>query len=61
MTYGVDKVAPGLRRYGFETKSVRRDGTPKYRYVLEHRKVLDVIARYGGTNPLQPTTGVTTG
>ena len=35
-----------LREYGFKTKSVRKDGTPKYRYVLPKGKLEDIVARY---------------
>jgi hypothetical protein len=40
-------VSATLRRYGFETKSVRKDGSPKYRYTVEYEKLADFCARYG--------------
>jgi hypothetical protein len=60
------QVSAVLRRYGFETKSIRKGGMPKHRYLLEAGKLDDLLGRFGGSpptipNPLQPTTQVTTG
>ncbi len=54
-----------LRRYDFETKSMRKGGMPKNRYALEAEKLKDLLARFGGPpgsslNPLQSTTEITT-
>lgn len=50
------QLAGVLRRYGFETKSIRQGGgVPKYRYSLDHGKLEDLLARLGGveTEPAQ--------
>lgn len=39
-------VARVLRNFGFETKSVRKDGRPRYRYVLSRKILEEVVARY---------------
>jgi hypothetical protein len=43
-------VSGVLRRYGFETKSIRKDGgDPKYRYSLPLGDLAELLARYGST------------
>jgi hypothetical protein len=44
---GLD-VSSVLRRFGFETKSIRKDGEPKYRYSLPHSALEEITKRYGG-------------
>ena len=39
-------ISTALRLYGFESKSVRMDGAPKYRYVLESKELVDIVKRY---------------
>jgi hypothetical protein len=39
-------ISAMLRRYGFQTKSVRMNGDPKYRYVLDYQKLADIASRY---------------
>jgi len=59
--YGMSAI---LRRYGFEAKSIRKDGSPKYRYVLDAGRLANLLKRFGwakAAKPLQPTTGPTTG
>jgi len=36
-----------LRRFGFETKSIRKGGEAKYRYSLPHSALEEIINRYG--------------
>lgn len=36
-----------LRRYGFETKSIRKDGESKYRYSLSYKALDELLRRYG--------------
>jgi hypothetical protein len=44
---GEYSVAGVLRKFGFETKSMRIDGQPpRYRYVLSRNKLEDIVARY---------------
>lgn len=43
-------VSAVLRKYGFKTKSARKDGSePKYRYSLASSALVELLARYGGT------------
>jgi hypothetical protein len=43
-------VSAVLRRYGFETKSIRKDGgDPKYRYSLRFGDLAELLAHYGST------------
>jgi hypothetical protein len=53
------QVSGVLRRHGFETKSIRKGGAPKYRYSLEHGKLEDLLARLAGvkTEPEQQAPG----
>jgi hypothetical protein len=44
---GLD-VTSVLRRFGFETKSIRKGGEAKYRYSLPHSALEEIIKRYGG-------------
>ena len=46
---GLYEVSATLQKYGFQTKSVRKDGAPKYRYVLPHRELADLVSRYGSS------------
>lgn len=39
-------VSRTLRQYGFATKSVRKDGMPKHRYVLERAALEEIVARF---------------
>ncbi len=39
-------ISAMLRRYGFQTKSVRMNGDPKYRYVLDYQKLANITSRY---------------
>lgn len=39
-------VSQALRKHGFQTRSVRRDGTPKHRYVLPRAVLADLCNRY---------------
>lgn len=48
-------VSGTLRRYGFETKSVRKDGVPKYRYSLPHERLADISRRYACSGSAQGT------
>jgi len=41
-------ISQTLRKYGFQTKSIRKDGDPKYRYVLNYEALAGLVARYGG-------------
>ncbi|MCZ6769351.1 MAG: DUF3631 domain-containing protein [Acidobacteria bacterium] len=41
-------ISQTLRKYGFQTKSKRKDGVPKYRYVLNYEELADLVTRYGG-------------
>lgn len=40
-------VSPVLRRFGFETKSIRKGGEPKHRYSLPHSALEEITKRYG--------------
>ena len=40
-------ISPVLRRYGFETKSIRKDGEAKYRYSLSLSALDELLRRYG--------------
>jgi hypothetical protein len=41
-------VSAVLRKYGFETKSTRKDGSePKYRYSIPSSALVELLARYG--------------
>lgn len=40
-------IAVVLRRYGFETKSIRKDGGARYRYSLSLDALTEIMARYG--------------
>jgi uncharacterized protein DUF3631 len=46
-------VSSVLRRFGFETKSIRRGGEAKYRYSLPHRALEELLKRYG--SPEKPS------
>lgn len=46
-------VSSILRRYGFETKSIRKDGQAKYRYSLAHSALHELLRRYG--SPEKPS------
>lgn len=41
-------VSATLRRYGFETKSIRKGGEPKHRYSLPLSALDELLKRYGG-------------
>jgi len=41
-------ISQTLRKYGFQTKSIRKDGDPKYRYVLNYEELEGLVARYAG-------------
>jgi len=41
-------ISQTLRKYGFQTKSIRKDGDPKYRYVLNYEELAGLVARYAG-------------
>jgi hypothetical protein len=43
-----------LRRYGFETKSIRREGKAAYRYSLPHGSLSDLMTRYCGPTHEEP-------
>jgi hypothetical protein len=57
-------VSRALRQYGFESKSVRLDGTPRKRYVLSQEALSDLSSRYLGSGvvaaALSETAGATT-
>jgi hypothetical protein len=40
-------VSSALRRFGFETKSIRKGGEAKYRYSLPHSALEEINKRYG--------------
>jgi hypothetical protein len=42
-------VSSLLRRYGFETKSIRKDGEAKYRYSLSLSALDELLRRYGSS------------
>jgi len=44
------EVSTVLRKYGFTTKSIRKDGASKYRYVLHYETLADLVARYASSN-----------
>ncbi|MDA2935490.1 hypothetical protein MYX82_14310 [Acidobacteria bacterium AH-259-D05] len=44
------EVSTVLRKYGFTTKSQRKDGVPKYRYVLSYEELREIIERYGSSS-----------
>ncbi len=44
------EVSTVLRKYGFTTKSIRKDGVSKYRYILSYEKLADLVARYASSN-----------
>ena len=50
------EVSSTLQKYGFQTKSVRKDGTPKHRYVLPLEELADLVSRYGSTQREQEET-----
>jgi hypothetical protein len=39
-------VSTTLRKFGFETKSIRKGGMPKHRYSLDSAKLREIIERY---------------
>ncbi|MCZ6769845.1 MAG: DUF3631 domain-containing protein, partial [Acidobacteria bacterium] len=39
-------ISQTLRKYGFKTKSIRKGGVPKHRYVLHYEELADLIERY---------------
>jgi uncharacterized protein DUF3631 len=41
-----EALSATLRQYGFKTKSVRKDGVPKYRYVLPYDELQELCTRY---------------
>lgn len=43
-------IASVLRKYGFDTKSIRTEATatPRYRYSLSLEDLVDLLSRYGG-------------
>jgi hypothetical protein len=41
-------ISQTLRKYGFQTKSKRKGGDPKYRYVLNYEELQGLVVRYGG-------------
>ena len=59
------EVSQALRRYGFDTKSVRVDGEPRKRYVLSCEALDELSCRYLSSNAVTPTepelAGATTG
>jgi hypothetical protein len=42
----VTEVSTALQNFGFKTKSIRKDGEPKYRYVLTSEKLDELSSRY---------------
>lgn len=46
-------VSSVLRRYGFDPKSIRKDGEPKYRYSLPLSALVELLKRYG--SPEKPS------
>ncbi len=44
------EVSTVLRRYGFTTKSIRKDGVSKYRYILSYETLADLVARYASSS-----------
>ena len=40
-------VASSLRKFGFESKSIRKGGEPRYRYSLKREELEEVLERYG--------------
>jgi len=44
------EVSTVLRKYGFTTKSIRKDGVSKYRYILSYEKLADLVARYASSS-----------
>jgi hypothetical protein len=57
-------VSRALRKYGFETKSVRVEGDPRKRYVLKQEALAEISRRYLGSsgevgNPVDTTEATT--
>ena len=44
------EVSQVLREYGFEAKSIRREGESRKRYTLSHDELTGITARYLGGN-----------
>ena len=44
------EVSTVLRKYGFTTKSNRKDGVSKYRYILSYEKLADIVERYASSH-----------
>jgi hypothetical protein len=52
-------VSRALVAFGFKKQSVRKEGQPRYCYVIEREKLRDVIDRYGaGADPRDPQSDV---
>lgn len=45
--YAISQV---LREYGFNTKSIRKDGMPKHRYVVSRDALDDLVTRYASSD-----------
>jgi len=43
-------ISGTLRKYNFGTKSKRKNGVPKYRYVLSYKALADLVDRYACSN-----------
>jgi len=54
-------IAAVLRKYGFDTKSIRTEATatPRYRYSLSREVLLDLLSRYGGVTEREASQGTT--
>jgi hypothetical protein len=46
-----------LRKYGFKTKSIRKGGDPKHRYVLQYEKLAEILVRYFGSDQKDEAAG----
>jgi hypothetical protein len=42
-------IAAVLRRHEFKTKSIRKEGDPRYRFSLPHSLLADLAARHSGS------------
>jgi hypothetical protein len=47
-------VSATLQRYGFQTKSTRKGGPPRYRYVMTHEQLAELTSRFTGSNDDDP-------
>ena len=47
-------ISRALRKYEFKSKSIRKDGVPKYRYVLHYKELNEILTRYAGSTRGSP-------